>query len=278
MSILGGILSLSLKDRSFNHRWKRVAKGILPANIQLVVRKVALLASFKNGSIPMESDSQGVQFLVREGDFVIDVGANVGTYTKLLSTLVGPSGSVWAFEPLPENHSVLAFITRRLGLSNVTLWSCALSESSGRSRMEIPSFARGESLYDARLASSAESTLRTVEVPLATLDSLLPVSGTTVGFMKIDVEGHELQCLKGSLQTLRRHRPALLIESLDHPAIDGSLSKCVVQFLCAEGYEAWVFTGSGFSKWDQQSHPQNLFYFPAENSVRPESAAQRVPD
>ncbi len=261
--MLRRLLHSFLRDSDFNHRWKLLAKRFLPRWLQLEIRKRVLTASLRNDAVPLELDATGLRLLLRPGDFAVDVGANVGTYTKVLSSLVGPSGRVWAFEPVPENHAVLAFASRRLRLSNVTLYECALSDASGTGLMEIPVFSKlGESLYDARLVHTPGSRLRTIEVRLATLDSLLSGVDRGPSFIKIDVEGHELQCLEGAMETLRAYKPSLMIETFEDPAREGSLANHVVRLLSNASYAGAVFNGSGFTEWDGTTHPQNLFFFP----------------
>src|SRR5262249_44519922 len=113
-SLLHRLLQLSLRDTVFNYRWKKTAKLLVPRAIQLEIRRRVLTASLRYDTARVEFDAGGVRLLVKPGDFVIDVGANVGAYTSLLSSLVGSNGRVWAFEPLPENHEVLTFASKQL--------------------------------------------------------------------------------------------------------------------------------------------------------------------
>ncbi|MFA6235219.1 MAG: FkbM family methyltransferase, partial [Bacteroidota bacterium] len=81
--------------------------------------------------------------LVSEGEWVIDVGANVGYYSKKFSDLVGPRGRVIAIEPVPETFAFLASNTLLFDNLNVSLLNLAASDASTIVRMEIPVDAAG---------------------------------------------------------------------------------------------------------------------------------------
>lgn len=159
---------------------------------------------------------------VSEGDWVIDVGANLGLYTARLSKLVGPEGRVLAFEPMPETFSLLAFHSRLFAYPNVTLLNAAASDTFGLIGMETPVNARGlPNIYRAHV----------VDAPAASKVFSLPVDAlcipARVSFIKIDVEGHERRVLQGMENLLKKHSPVLLVE--------GS-SPEVAEFLQALGY------------------------------------------
>src|SRR5713101_392530 len=67
--------------------------------------------------------------LVTGGDHVLDIGAYVGWYTRVLSQAVGPGGVVYAFEPVPDTFRLLGFCVRCLRLRNVVLFNCAASRT-----------------------------------------------------------------------------------------------------------------------------------------------------
>jgi FkbM family methyltransferase len=154
------------------------------------------------------------QFLHRDR-IAIDVGANVGVFTEILAR---GSKRVIAFEPHPRCAAHL----RSLGIRNCDVVETALSDSMGRAALRIPVRAGVElhALGTIAGANNAESHLGadgTFEhsVAVSTLDDVLAArlaQSETVGFIKIDVEGHELAVLKGAVATIERHRPAMLIE------------------------------------------------------------------
>lgn len=144
---------------------------------------------------------------VAPGDWVIDVGANIGHYTVRLSRLVGPSGRVMAFEPVAETFEILASLISAAGAHNVSLFNVAVSAEAGTAGVALPRFASGlTNYYMANLTSTAgEFTVMTLP-----LDALMPTK--RVSLIKIDVEGHELQALRGMQALLLRDRPRLIVE------------------------------------------------------------------
>lgn len=141
-----------------------------------------------------------VRRLVRPGMKVLDVGANAGFYTLAFSRLVGPTGHVWAFEPLPENIGNLRRHIELNGLHNVTVVEAAVSEKSGNAQfMPAPSNSMG------RLSPHGGITVRSVTLDEACGDSIVP------DLVKLDVEGAEGAVLEGARQTLARHRPTILL-------------------------------------------------------------------
>jgi len=139
--------------------------------------------------------------LVRAGDVVFDIGANVGFYALLAARLSGPNGRVIAFEPLASN---VAYLCRHLELNcleNVEILQLALSDENGRG-------------FIAESAGPSMSTLASEGVPVevARLDDLVD-SGRipTPQVLKIDVEGAESRVLQGARLTLARHRPKIIL-------------------------------------------------------------------
>ena len=167
--------------------------------------------------------------VVVPGDWVIDVGANVGFYTWRLAELVGPEGRVLAFEPIPETFVLLANNLESCSHSNVTLFNAAVSEITGMAGMSIPksSDTGQRNYYEAHLTSRNESELQVLTVSLDAIQISQPVR-----LIKIDAEGHELAVLKGMRKTLLRDRPVLIVETPNAEVTDfcGSLAYIAVTF------------------------------------------------
>jgi FkbM family methyltransferase len=113
---------------------------------------------------------------------------------------------VYAFEPSKE----LASLLRRIVPANVTVFESAASDHSGRGVLKIPVEDGRRSMGLATLGSTANfAQYETEDVKLMRLDDVIQ---NDVGFIKIDVEGHELAVLQGSTSLIYRSRPVLLIE------------------------------------------------------------------
>ncbi len=141
--------------------------------------------------------------VVARDKLAIDIGANKGVYTHLLSRLCP---RVEAFEPNPKIYRIL---TRALP-ANATAHAVALSDREGSAELIVPFFKGGFSNQHASLrAHERNSQAGVVPVETRTLDSY---GFTKVGFIKIDVEGGEDAVLAGARETIARERPTLLVE------------------------------------------------------------------
>ena len=95
---------------------------------------------------------KGENNFIKPRDWVIDIGANVGHYTKRFSDLVGPEGVVIAFEPVSETFSLLAANVQLFKFANVTLINAAASDELSLVGMKIPSFNTGlKNFYQAHV-------------------------------------------------------------------------------------------------------------------------------
>ncbi len=171
----------------------------------------------------VEPEAATVQRVLLPGQTALDIGANYGVFTKLFSELVGPAGRVLAFEPVPETYRTLAAGVRRYGMSNVKVFNNAVSDRAGHLAMTIPrnSDGYGDNLCCAHVTAQSGSP-DSFTVESITIDSLqLP----GVDFIKIDVEEHELEVLRGCQDTIGRFHPVLMVEVTAQSTVD---------FLCDE--------------------------------------------
>jgi FkbM family methyltransferase len=132
--------------------------------------------------------------LADPGEEAVDIGANIGVMTSLLSKRVGAQGRVFAFEPHPETYRRLEANARRWARANVLLLDWAVSCRSGRARFYEPE-AFHQNDGTACLANG-RARRRSFEVSTVRLDDALPLG--EYGVLKIDVEGHELEVLAGA--------------------------------------------------------------------------------
>jgi len=143
------------------------------------------------------------------GDWAIDVGANIGHYTKRFSDLVGARGRVIAFEPVPATFELLANNAAQFACANVTLLNFAASDATQVLGMSIPSFDTGlKNYYGAALTASATD----LQVMACAIDSLA-LNGP-VRVIKIDAEGHDAVVVRGARQLIAAQKPTIVIESI----------------------------------------------------------------
>jgi len=174
--------------------------------------------------------------LIDPGDVVIDVGANIGQMTSLAQHRVGPQGKVFAFEPHPEIFAELRHNIELSGSSAQTVVEArmlALSEKKGHSMLDVgPNWNVNRGM--SRLSGDHGTSPLRVRVEVARLDDVLPPD-IRVGLAKIDVEGHELNVLKGGERLLAQG----MIRDILFEDLSGT-SGPVQKFLSSFGYRIFA--------------------------------------
>lgn len=228
-----------------------------------------VLRSFRDTDEP---DLTVVRELVQPGTIAVDLGANIGTYTKVLSDLVGPAGTVISVEPVPQTFEVLSRIVRSLGMGNVSCVNAAISDSDGDVVMELPNYDTGGiNFYQATVVASLDKRVvgskRQVVVPALRLDTLVAGTGT-VGFVKCDVEGHELACLSGAEMVLSSHRPPWLVEVSGDPDEPGTKAMQVFRIFEDRSYVPWWFDGHRLMRRRRDDVSTNYFFLKEAHTAR----------
>jgi FkbM family methyltransferase len=145
---------------------------------------------------------------VRANATALDVGANIGYFSLILAHAVGQHGKVHAFEPHPALYPRLQQHVIRNGFANtVEVHSCAVADFAGTVQFRLR--ADGGS----SLGPRAGLDWNPIETPVDSLDAMIQHGELTPpGFMKIDVEGAEMQVLRGAEQLIREFRPVIVSE------------------------------------------------------------------
>lgn len=175
-----------------------------------------------------EAEWQVLDHLVDPKRAAVDIGANVGIYAGRLAQLCP---KVHAFEPLPW----LADDLLRKLPESVTIHRLALSDHAGTANLRVPIRSgieeNGLTTMEAQNGLGQNDEIRQVPCEVTRLDDL---DLGPIGFIKIDVEGHEISVLQGAAETIKRDRPVLLIESQkDH---NPAAPQNVFRFLRDLGY------------------------------------------
>ncbi|MFH1843209.1 MAG: FkbM family methyltransferase [bacterium] len=144
---------------------------------------------------------------IAAGDWVIDIGANIGHYTFCFANLVGASGRVIAVEPVPETFELLANNVAFLPFRNVTLLNIAASDTPQIRGMTVPTYETGLANYYEAHLTRKDPAFRVLCTPLDSLHLDHPIK-----LVKIDAEGHELCVLRGMQTLLERDHPVLVVE------------------------------------------------------------------
>jgi len=184
----------------------------------------------------------------------IDIGAKVGMYTYRIRAW---SSDVIAFEPIPLFNGMLRAVFHG---KRGRIEPYAVSRSKGTAVLRMPIDHAGTHLEFGRstidpenpLGNEAIKGIRELEVETRALDDYELQS---VGFIKIDVEGHELAVLDGAQKTIAAHRPNLLIECNDEHQPDAT--KKLAAWLAAHQYRAMFLDGTRLrpmDEYDREAH------------------------
>lgn len=149
---------------------------------------------------------RSLQNKIKKGYIVWDVGSNIGHYTKIFSDLVGPEGTILAFEPSPINFSKLVLATQNL--SNVKLFNFGL----GNIKSNVL-FKQGDDNIGAtsRIISGSENILSSLSVPIMVPDEfIIENEFSCPDVVKIDVEGYELEVVQGLKKTLTKNKISVI--------------------------------------------------------------------
>jgi FkbM family methyltransferase len=182
--------------------------------------------------------------LLEPGMTVIDAGANVGQYTLLAATAVGPFGAVHAFEPVPNTFARLGHHIQINKLTNIHAYRVALWHEPGTVQLgRAPDMTDNAGAYSIGVTDGTSP----IQAPALRLDDYARRHGLSrVGFVKMDIEGAEWFALQGMLALLRRDRPFLLLE-INRAALGrlgcspAELSDLLIHDL---GYRAWTIGSS----------------------------------
>jgi len=204
------------------------------------------------------------------GNTAVDIGAHKGAYTYWMSKYVGAKGKVFSFEPQPQLNNQLSLLVKHS--KNVKLEALALSSNKGKDYMVIPG---GETSPSASINNNKYDRNTTkISVEKTTLDDYFYTKNQIpINFIKCDVEGHELDVLKGGQQLLSKFKPIISLESeARHCGEDNVMN--VFKLLNDLGYSGSFFNGESMLSLDlfniqryqlsndKKNYVNNFFFIP----------------
>jgi FkbM family methyltransferase len=181
--------------------------------------------------------------LIRPNQNCVDAGGSFGWYTVLLSNLVGEQGTIYSFEPLPQNYAQLGYNISLNGCRNVVLEQYALAEVSGDRDLFLPDIGVSGSFQLHDYVSNYERvTCKTI-----TLDEYCRKNNINqIDFIKADIEGAEWLMLKGGRDILARCKPVLFLEIQPHSTkLFGYHPSDLFKWLNLLGYIPYVAANDG---------------------------------
>lgn len=183
--------------------------------------------------------------ILRPGMVVIDVGANIGEVTMAAARRIGPTGQVYSFEPMESLYARLAEHLQLNHLHQVKPIARGLSDKTGSATIFKAEVAFNDGTRHDGLGTLYPTDSRAVvagEIELTTLDKFCSdLKITNIDLVKIDVEGAELNVLKGSLESLKRFQPYLIVEIQPDTAQNaGYQPNDIISLLRSLGYTFFV--------------------------------------
>lgn len=155
---------------------------------------------------------------LKEGMVVLDVGANIGSYALIEAGLVGNEGRVYAVEPAPENFHLLNRNIRLNGFENViTTFQLGISDKKGVEKLYLSDSCNLHTFYPGRPAQQEDGQCveeRTIDVETTTISDFA-ADKQDIDFIRMDIEGYEVEAFRGMLDILKTgdFSPTILFET-----------------------------------------------------------------
>jgi len=145
--------------------------------------------------------------VLKPGDCFVDVGANIGLMSMFTAQCVGPSGKILAFEAHPLTSEILRKNILLNGYQNIVVLNYALGSTEGKAKIyDNWQVNRGGASLVVKSEGSDSHEINVQRLDSVWQENLIPK------VMKIDVEGFELEVLKGAAATIEKYHPVLIVE------------------------------------------------------------------
>ncbi len=147
---------------------------------------------------------------LHQGDVFYDIGANVGFFSIIAARLVGNTGKVYAFEPGQGNANSIRHNARLNNFSQIEVIAKAVSDTPGEGELLLAKYSGGHALST---ADAPPDLAGKVTIELVTIDDLIAQNQIKPpNFVKVDIEGAELDALRGMTETIKQYKPIIIYE------------------------------------------------------------------
>ena len=202
---------------------KKLLAPLLPDSAYSRLQAVAMARDIRDRTW-WEPEIELAELTLRDGDSAIDIGANFGLWAYYLAKAAGPSGKVYAFEPLSFTAQTFEHVSKQLGFDkNVELFRKGAAENVGKVEFTVPVTDTGA--ISAGLAHvvgrddrrpgqetwAAYTKTKSVMCDVVSIDEQL-ANIERLQLLKCDIEGADLFAMKGARRTLEKHKPVVVIE------------------------------------------------------------------
>ena len=243
-------------NSAFRRVTKKVLHGFLGDSGYKYFQAISKAKDIRNGSWS-EPELDLIPFAVQPGETALDLGANFGLYCYHLAKVLGRSGRIYAFEPVPFTFETLRLVAKILGFRNVTLFEKGCAEEAGRISFEVPvqtsgAFAAGQAYIGGRRddREGKEQQVRwagtrQVVCEVVKLDDFLP-EVESLSLIKCDIEGAELLAFRGAKKMIAKHLPSVICE-INPWFLEGFGIRLdeLLEFFSEQGYRLYHYRTEG---------------------------------
>lgn len=253
-----------LLEEKLQNRWEKLF--INQNYLEFTLNKRVLIKLYKNSKIS-ELIYNGFEIPERdylsmvlvEGDYFVDIGANIGLFSLIAAEIVGEGGKVISFEPTSDSYERFIENISLNKFKNIDSYNIGLSNSVGSLTMNISTNG-----YDAwnTFAITTNSNLQSqMQVSVSTLDiQLTYYNKAKIKLVKIDVEGWEKFVLKGGVNFFTNYSPQVLVEFTEENTFAaGYMVQEIYDFMVDLGYDWYSFREKRLVKAEKKIH------YPYEN-------------
>lgn len=237
-----GAVFLAYEDQTVYElfqRWKRRHSRRGSNNILMTIERAERFGTLWREIIEQyRDDIYQKRYRITKGDVIMDVGAHIGTFTVRAAAAVGPEGKIVAIEPEPDNLSLLRKNIRANKLQNVVI----LPKGAWSSKDRLKLFSKGSTGRYSLLHGKERNGFTEVEVD--TLDNMLrELRINKVDFIKMDIEGAEIEAYQGMKEILKDNDVKLAIAA--YHTLEGrrETHSTIAHWLSSDGFKAWVKKG-----------------------------------
>ena len=202
-----------------------------------------------------------VQRILRKGNVVVDIGANIGYYALMEARLVGKRGKVYAIEPSPSNLDSLKNNIKLNNYENIETYQIGIGDKEGIIKMYLSPYSNLNSL----ILLKNRKIIDIINIRVTTLDNFLK-NKKYPDLIRMDVEGYEYRIIKGMRNTLQAKKPLKLFIELHPHIMKKKQTIYVLKTLMTHSFEVKKVTRS-FTMPEMKVKSRNEFDF-SSNTIR----------
>ena len=193
-----------------------------------------------------EAEIEAFRTFLQPGDNIIEAGSNIGSHTLPLAKIIGPAGSLWAFEPQRFIFQMMCGTLALNGIENVTPLNAAAGSEAGEIGVPAMDYSSVNNFGGVSMADGAADKAKVITIDSLGIDRLK--------FIKIDVEGMEAEVINGARDTIARTRPIIYCENDRREK-----SEALIALVDEIGYRAWWHLPAFYNKDNFLKNPKDDF-------------------